>query len=35
MIELRQQALHALEPEVDALRMQRGQPRDQFVERRR
>ena len=33
MIEPRQQAMHAIEAEIDALRMQGGQPRDQFTER--
>jgi hypothetical protein len=28
------QAMHALKPEVDALLMQRGQPRDDLAERR-
>ena len=34
MIEPLQQPMHPLEIEIDALRMQRGQPRDQFAERR-
>ncbi len=33
MIEPRQQTVHAIEAEIDLLRMQRGQPRDQFIER--
>ena len=33
MIEPRQQAVHAIEAEIDALRMQGRQPRDQFTER--
>ena len=34
MIEPLQQPLHPLEAEIDAAGMQRGQPRDQFAERR-
>ena len=33
MIEPRQQPVHAIEAEIDAPRMQRRQPRDQFTER--
>src|SRR5215218_7288770 len=34
MSEPRQQRVHAIEAEIDALGMERRQPRDQFVERR-
>ena len=33
MIEPLQQALHAVETEIDLVRMQSGQPRDQFAQR--
>ena len=35
MIEPLQQPMHPLQTEIDPLRMQRGQPRDQFAERQR
>ena len=34
MVELREQPVHALKPERDPARVQRGEPRDQLVERR-